>query len=98
MKRLYVPKELRIAPKLDDRRSIGQIRPRYALLINPFSLEETVEAMHRAITMPEAERRWRMQRLRRTVAENNIYRWGGKFIDGLLRMETAEFAAAAGAA
>jgi trehalose 6-phosphate synthase len=69
-----------------------------ALLINPFSLEETVEAMHRAITMPDPERRWRMQRLRRTVAENNIYRWGGKFIDALLRMETAEFAASAGAA
>lgn len=62
-----------------------------ALLINPFSLEETAAAMDRAISMPDAERRWRMQRLRQTVAENNIYRWGGKFIEGLLRRETVEF-------
>jgi trehalose 6-phosphate synthase len=66
-----------------------------ALLVNPFSLEETAEAMHRAIVMPEAERRWRMRRLRRTVAENNIYRWAGKFIGALVRMESLEVAGAA---
>src|SRR5437773_6865690 len=32
----WCPKEMRIAPKLDDSLQPGPVRPRYALLINPF--------------------------------------------------------------
>src|SRR5437870_13223912 len=43
----------------------------------PISLHafEVADAIHQAIEMPEEERRKRMQRMRQTVAENNIYRW-----------------------
>ena len=33
---LPVPRELRIPPRLDPKRPVGPVRPRFALLINPF--------------------------------------------------------------
>ncbi len=36
MTQAYIPQELRIAPKLDPRRRAGVLKPRLALLINPF--------------------------------------------------------------
>src|SRR5436190_22303390 len=35
-KRLSVPRELRVAPRLDPRRCVGAVSLRHALLINPF--------------------------------------------------------------
>jgi trehalose 6-phosphate synthase len=58
-----------------------------AVLVNPFSIDETAEAMRCALVMPEEERRKRMQRLRAVVAENNIYRWAGKYLSTLLKFE-----------
>jgi trehalose 6-phosphate synthase len=54
-----------------------------ALLINPFHGDEMAGAMHTAITMPVAERKRRMDRMRTTVESNNIYRWAGKIVDGI---------------
>jgi trehalose-6-phosphate synthase len=59
-----------------------------ALLINPFNPDEIAEAMHAAIVMPMAERRRRMERMRSTVESNNIYRWAGKIIESIGRIET----------
>jgi trehalose 6-phosphate synthase len=61
-----------------------------ALLINPFSEDEFAEAILRAVTMPEVERRRRMQRMRQAVAENNVYRWAGKILHALLKFEFPE--------
>jgi radical SAM superfamily enzyme YgiQ (UPF0313 family) len=36
MKSTWIPRELRVAPKLDGNLRPGPVRPRYALLINPF--------------------------------------------------------------
>ncbi len=54
-----------------------------ALIVNPFSIDEIAEAMHRAINMPAEERRTRMTGMRRVVAENNVYRWAGKILTTL---------------
>jgi trehalose-phosphatase len=54
-----------------------------AILVNPFDEEELAEAMRAAMLMPLKERKRRMQRMRATVAENNIYRWTGKIISTL---------------
>jgi trehalose-6-phosphate synthase len=51
-----------------------------ALLVNPFDVQETAEAMRRAMSMPRDERRQRMQLMRRTVKENNVYRWAGRML------------------
>ena len=36
MHKLWIPRELRIAPHLDPALCTGPVRPRYALLLNPF--------------------------------------------------------------
>ena len=51
-----------------------------ALLVNPFDVTETASAIIAAIEMPREERRKRMQLMRRTVAENNVYRWAGRML------------------
>jgi trehalose-6-phosphate synthase len=61
-----------------------------ALLVNPFAVDEIAEAIHRAITIGAAECRKRMQRLRSATAENNIYRWAGKILLTLLRIDSSE--------
>lgn len=45
------------------------------LPINPFDTDGFAETIKLALEMPERERRVRMRRLRRTVRDNNIYKW-----------------------
>ena len=61
-----------------------------ALLVNPFAIEETAEAMRVALTMPAEDRRKRMQKMRDMVAGNNVYRWAGKFLSTLMQFELPE--------
>ncbi|MEW6707145.1 MAG: trehalose-6-phosphate synthase [Pseudomonadota bacterium] len=51
-----------------------------ALIVNPYHVEETADALHRALTMPEAEQRERMASLRMTVREFNVFRWAGRML------------------
>jgi trehalose-6-phosphate synthase len=51
-----------------------------ALLVNPFDVSETAAAIETAMQMPRDERRERMQLMRRTVKENNVYRWAGRML------------------
>ncbi len=51
-----------------------------ALLINPYDVVGTAEAIYQAWTMPRAERRARMQSLRRSVREQDIFWWVDSFI------------------
>jgi trehalose 6-phosphate synthase/phosphatase len=51
-----------------------------AILVNPFDVAETAAAIRRAIEMPREQRRQRMQLMRRTIKENNVYRWAGRML------------------
>jgi len=51
-----------------------------ALIVNPYHVEETADALNRAATMPEAEQRERMASLRSTVREYNVFRWAGRML------------------
>jgi len=51
-----------------------------ALLVNPFDVGETAAAMRTAMHMGRDERRERMKLMRRTVKENNVYRWAGRML------------------
>jgi trehalose 6-phosphate synthase len=51
-----------------------------AVLINPFDVTETAEAMETAMRMGRDERRNRMNLMRRTVKEYNVYRWAGRML------------------
>ena len=51
-----------------------------ALIVNPYHVEETADALNRAATMPAAEQRERMASLRSTVREFNVFRWAGRML------------------
>ncbi|MFZ3342319.1 MAG: trehalose-6-phosphate synthase [Terriglobales bacterium] len=53
---------------------------RDALLVNPYDIEQTAEAIRVALEMAPEEMQLRVLRMRRTIRENNIYRWAGSLI------------------
>jgi trehalose 6-phosphate synthase len=57
-----------------------------ALMVNPFDVDETATAMLRALEMPREQRALRMQLMRRTVKENNVYRWAGRMLMAAARI------------
>jgi trehalose 6-phosphate synthase len=57
-----------------------------ALLVNPYATDHFAEAIRAAIEMPPSERRRRMRQMRRTVRENNIYKWAADIISELVRL------------
>jgi trehalose 6-phosphate synthase len=57
-----------------------------ALLVNPFDVAETAGAIRRAIDMPREQRAQRMKLMRRTVKENNVYRWAGRMLMAAARI------------
>jgi hypothetical protein len=56
-----------------------------ALIVNPYHVEETADALYQAATMPSAEQRERMASLRSTVHEFNVYRWAGHMLSDAAR-------------
>ena len=56
---------------------------RDAVLVNPYDIERTAEAIRYALEMEPEERTARMQRLRKVVKEQNIYRWAANLIGDL---------------
>ncbi|HEX4511636.1 MAG TPA: trehalose-6-phosphate synthase [Burkholderiaceae bacterium] len=56
-----------------------------ALIVNPYHVEETADALHRAATMPVPEQRERMASLRSTVREFNVFRWAGYMLSDAAR-------------
>ncbi|AMO24660.1 trehalose-6-phosphate synthase [Ramlibacter solisilvae] len=56
-----------------------------ALIVNPYHVEETADALQRALEMPAAEQRERMASLRTTVREFNVYRWAGRMLTDAAR-------------
>jgi alpha,alpha-trehalose-phosphate synthase [UDP-forming] len=61
-----------------------------ALLFNPYAVDELAEAMRQALEMAPAERKRRMQRMRTAVQDNNVYRWAGKILSALLKVDVAD--------
>jgi trehalose 6-phosphate synthase len=60
-----------------------------ALIVNPYDTEELAQSIHRALEMTPEERRMRMQRMRVTVRERNIYRWAASLIGELCEIRPA---------
>ena len=54
-----------------------------AVHVNPYDLEGTAEAIHRALVMPGAQVRARMAGLRARVLEHDVHRWAASFLDRL---------------
>jgi trehalose 6-phosphate synthase len=58
-----------------------------AVLVNPFAVDATAEALHDAVTMPPEERHSRMARMRETVRDYNVYKWAGRLLAEAARIE-----------
>ena len=54
-----------------------------AIRVNPYDLDRTAAAMHRALTMEESERRERMRDLRNRVSSSSVQQWRRAFLDTL---------------
>ena len=63
-----------------------------ALQINPYDIDQTAEAMRAALEMSPEEKQLRMQRMRKLVRANNVYRWAGSLIGELceVRLDAAD--------
>jgi trehalose 6-phosphate synthase len=51
-----------------------------ALIVNPYDAHAMSEAIHRALFMPEAEQRARMQVMRNIVRARNVHRWAAQML------------------
>jgi trehalose 6-phosphate synthase/phosphatase len=54
-----------------------------AILVNPYDLEATSDAIQRALTMKVPEKRKRMRSLRAEVLRLDVHRWADRYIDAL---------------
>jgi len=52
-----------------------------ALLVNPFDVDAVADALARALSMPDDERRARMSALRDRVRTNDVHRWVRRFLE-----------------
>ena len=68
---------------------------RDAIIVNPYDTDQLAAAIRLALEMDPDERRARMQRMRRSVKEHNVYRWAGNLIAELseIRIDEREPAA-----
>jgi trehalose 6-phosphate synthase len=51
-----------------------------ALIVNPYDMGQSSDALALALRMPVDEQRERMRSMRRLVSEFNVYRWAGRMI------------------
>ena len=63
-----------------------------SLLVNPYDVQHLAGAIHRALNMPADEQAARMQRMRDSVREHNVYRWAANLLSDLteIRIDTPE--------
>lgn len=57
-----------------------------AILVNPYNIEGLADAIRLSLSMPEAERRARMEHLRQAVKERDVFWWCGSFLESLDRI------------
>jgi trehalose-6-phosphate synthase len=65
-----------------------------ALIVNPYDVEQTANALYRALTMPDYEQQERMRSMRAMVRDFNVYRWAGRMLLDAARVRQREKLAA----
>lgn len=58
-----------------------------SLRVNPYSIEEVSAAILSGLTMTPRSQKKRMRLLREQVAHQNVYRWAGRLLMSMLRVE-----------
>jgi trehalose-6-phosphate synthase len=59
---------------------------RDALLVNPYDIDQTAEAIRAALEMEPEEKQLRVRNMRKLIREHNIYRWAGSLITELCEL------------
>ncbi|MDD5496633.1 MAG: trehalose-6-phosphate synthase [Candidatus Omnitrophica bacterium] len=58
-----------------------------AVQINPYSREEFADSIKFALTMPESEKKRRVENMRKEIRENNVYKWAGNIISEITSLK-----------
>jgi trehalose 6-phosphate synthase len=61
-----------------------------ALIVNPYDLEASSEALAVALTMPIEEQQDRMHSMRSLLTQFNVYRWAGKMLVDAARLRSQD--------
>ena len=61
-----------------------------ALIVNPYNLEESSDALAAALRMPLEEQRDRMRSMRSILVQYNVYRWAGRMLMDAARLRNQE--------
>lgn len=61
-----------------------------ALIVNPYDIEEMADAIHKGLTMKEAERKERMKRMQEIIKERNVYRWAANLVITLSKLRMSK--------
>ena len=61
-----------------------------ALIVNPYDLEASSDALAAALTMPIEEQQDRMRSMRSLLVQFNVYRWAGKMLVDAARLRNQE--------
>ena len=61
-----------------------------ALIVNPYDLEASSDALAAALVMPEEEQEDRMRPMRSLLAQFNVYRWAGRMLVDAARLRNQE--------
>jgi alpha,alpha-trehalose-phosphate synthase [UDP-forming] len=62
-----------------------------ALVVNPYDVEQTADAIYNAFRMASGERRYRMQRLRRNTRTQDVFWWVDSFMRAAIDKELRDF-------
>ena len=58
-----------------------------ALIINPYDIEQTADAIKLALEMPLAEQTQKMKRLRRIIMNHNVYSWAAEILRAMASIQ-----------
>jgi trehalose-6-phosphate synthase len=61
-----------------------------ALIVNPYHVEQTADALYSGLTMPGYEQQERMRSMRALVRDFNVYRWAGRMLIDAARIRERE--------
>jgi trehalose 6-phosphate synthase len=61
-----------------------------ALIVNPYDLEASSDALAAALAMPLEEQQDRMRSMRSLLVQFNVYRWAGKMLVDAARLRNQE--------
>ena len=61
-----------------------------ALLINPYDIEAFAETLRMAYEMPPEEKKARMQRMRESVSQHNIFDWAIHIVNDVVKLHQGQ--------